>query len=296
MLSYEKWKMLNESLGRTNLGLAQRPSLGLISNMHTQTGAETNEGWEDDELDRGEEDHGDKAVDLGDYHDEMKSSDEDMEDSDDMGDEDMEDSDDMGDEDMEDSDDMDDEDMEDSDDMDDEEDDEFSDEEDDEIDMHAEKMSDDHGDEEEVDDIEERPTHRMGMGENKKLPKGMLSESDWWASVKGMVGHVEPNGKIINEIGPIGMLTNRPEDQGDEYGDYPSSMKPIFNKYDDVLEKDLLDKVSKNKDLKILERFVEPLFKALLNKTSKNTIISHLKNMLEKAEKYDDNDQTDSAM
>jgi hypothetical protein len=161
-----------------------------------------------------------------------------------------------------------------------------------------EEDDDDMGDEEEEVDVVRKAAPRMGMGmgETKKKNGQILSETDWWASVKGMVGHVEPNGKIVNEIGPIGMLTNRPEDQADEYGDYPSGMKQTFNKYDDVLEKDLLDKVSKNKDLKILDRFVDPLIKALLSKTSKGAIMSHLKNMLEKAEKYDDDDQTAEAM
>jgi hypothetical protein len=71
MLSYDKWKVLNEAIGgSTVLGLGQRQSLGLVSNipgLQEKTCGSNECGEEEEDMD--DEDFEDAQVDLEDYTD-----------------------------------------------------------------------------------------------------------------------------------------------------------------------------------------------------------------------------------
>jgi hypothetical protein len=276
MLSYEKWKMLNESLGRTTLGLTQTPKIGgIISNIHVPQGQEANEGWEDNELDGEEEDMDDKGVDLGDYHDEVghedeEGSEEEMDSDDDMGDEDsMEDDDDMEEDDSDDMGDEEEVEEDDSDDMGDED----SMEDDDDMEKDD---SDDMGDEEmEVDVVRKSaPSMGMGMGETKKKNGQILSESDWWSSVKGMIGQVQPNGAIKTEDSlPFG-------NYDDDKPSYTGAVKNVVDRFAKIHEK--LETMSKSKNLDLMKDLVGDIVEVLHSEKgmSKGQIINKLKEIV----------------
>jgi hypothetical protein len=173
---------------------------------------------------------------------------------------------DMGDEDMDDQDDGSDDDIDDEDGDEDHEsfDGEESEDDGSEEDVHAELDSDGEGDEVEKLDVKEKPS--MGMGENKKLPKHMLSESDWWASVKNMVGHVEPNGKIVNELLKL---------DGDNSKFDPKhitgSTKRIAAMFDKFLvDQGGLDNLTLQGAYDAFEEFVKPIMEVLLDKFGKS--------------------------
>lgn len=208
MLSYDKWKMLNESLGSTVLGLGRKQSLGLVSNIpgiaepqiserdHCPTG----ECGEADQMDdEGDDLESDAAVDLEDYSDEYDDT-EAVEEEEDTEEDDVED-----------------DDYEEEEEYDDEtegEDEEFDDEEEDEEEVEDEEDDDTDGNKEyEDEDVEfededsdgDTETGELGMdtqsNESKKNKNGMISESDWWASVTSQIGQMSPSGDIsINEL------------------------------------------------------------------------------------------------
>jgi len=307
MLSYDKWKMLNESLGRATLGISQRPSLGLISNMRVPV---QQEGWNEDDGEP-ESEMSDHPVDMGDYDDETGGdempahkkhlSHMDGDDSDDFGDEEdgvPEDGDDEVSDDAETGPSMDDSsDEDDSDDDDDfgddeddveEDDDEFEDSDGDEVDVHAMDKHGEDGDEEEM-EVSEKPA----MGESKKLPKHMLSEKDWWASVKNMVGQVQPNGAIKNES--LLLTLDEPLDVPPTNSqEFTGIIKNIVDKFE--INKGKLDTATKAKNIGLLEYFVKTLARSLHHE--KGVTYASIKNMLRKFidslpdEEEDKKDQT----
>jgi hypothetical protein len=203
MLSYDKWKLLNEALGgSTVLGLGQKQSLGLVSNI---PGIAEGQWGEKDCAECGEdsedgEEEVDGAVDLEDYSDEYDDTQE-IEDEVDAEDEEVDD-------DEEDEEEVYDDETEgeDDDDMPEEEVEEEEDEE--ESDSDGDEEWEDEDVEYEDEDSDGDPTNsEMGMGtgtyENKKSGDKIISESDWWQSVTNQIGKMTPSGNIIiEEMGP----------------------------------------------------------------------------------------------
>lgn len=191
MLSYDKWKLLNESLGSTVLGLGQRHSLGLVSNIPTlqEKSCEMGECGESEE-DGEDESEGEFEVDMEDYDDDdadvKKVEEEDDEVEDDEDDEDDEEEDEYEEEDDEEDDDSD----------------------EDEVKFVAdseESMSSDPETEEEdeMDDSDEG-MHALMQLKNLKpeanQPTGKdLKEVEWWKSVSSMIGTMTPSGNIVFE-------------------------------------------------------------------------------------------------
>jgi hypothetical protein len=196
MLSYDKWKLLNESLGSTVLGLGQRQSLGLVSNIPTLQEKSCEMGEYDDAEEDDEEDdsEGEYEVDLEDY-DDPDANVEEVEEEDDEVEDDEE-----GEDDEEEDDDDDDDDDEDYGDEDEDED-----EEEEYVDDEEEKMSTDPETEEdlEVDDSDDGMSAMMQLKalkpESTKVAGKDLKEVEWWKSVSSMIGTMTPSGNIVFE-------------------------------------------------------------------------------------------------
>ena len=297
MLSYDKWKLLNESLGRTgnNLGIHTPKSLGIISNQYLpsendgsnleECGCKTKkklklkededydmedenedtEDVEDVEVDAEEfdDEDGDETVDL---HAEL--SDEDMEDED----EDMEDED----EDMEDED----EDMEDE-------------------DMEDEDMEDEDEDmEDEDEDMEEmHPSHKhMEMPEAKKLPKGMISETAWWTSVKSMIGNMSPNGDIKTEstAAPAGEDAELDE-MLDRVGNIPPDVKPAAKIFLKAFYRNDSGSGSRTQLFNLIDLLLDVGLKKAEDKASLSVISNHLKKHLNTIAKMESENDSQGA-
>lgn len=200
MLSYDKWKLLNETLGgSTVLGLSQKQSLGLVSNIPGIAEGQ----WSEKGCGEGDEDgeeEVDGAVDLEDYSDEYDDTEE-IEDEVDAEDEEIDD------DDEEDEEEYDDEtEGEEDDDMPEEEEEDEEDEE--ESDSDGDEEWEDEDEEYEDEDSDGDPTNsEMGMGtgtyETKRSGDKVITESDWWQSVTNQIGKMTPSGNvIIEEMGP----------------------------------------------------------------------------------------------
>ena len=200
MLSYDKWKLLNESLGGAQcLGLGRKQSLGLVSNIPgiAESGhmegdcAECGEDMRDDQ----EELEGE--VDLEDYSDEYDDTEE-VEDEVDAEDEEIDDETDEEEEEYDDE-------------TEGEDDDEMPEE--DEMEEEDEEETDSDGDEEwEDEDVEyededsdgDPENSEMGMGtgtfETKRSGDKVITESEWWKSVTNQIGKMTPSGNIVVEM------------------------------------------------------------------------------------------------
>jgi hypothetical protein len=196
MLSYDKWKLLNETLGgSTVLGLSQKQSLGLVSNIPGIAEGQ----WSEKGCGEGDEDgeeEVDGAVDLEDYSDEYDDTEE-IEDEVDAEDEEIDD------DDEEDEEEYDDEtEGEEDDDMPEEEEEDEEDEE--ESDSDGDEEWEDEDEEYEDEDSDGDPTNsEMGMGtgtyETKRSGDKVITESDWWQSVTNQIGKMTPSGNVIIE-------------------------------------------------------------------------------------------------
>jgi len=204
MLSYDKWKLLNETLGgSTVLGLGRNNSLGLISNIPTlqEKSCGANECGEGMDGEDDDEEFEDSAVDIEDYTDGDADEEESEEETDEY--EDGVDSEEETEED-EYEDDTDDEDDEDDEDSDEEEETDYVADEDEEY--------EDGEDEDEVEDVEVE-TDDVGVdnaGKTKMKPDGSKlvppndgdkpvkeSEEDaWWKSVTNQIGIMDNSGNI----------------------------------------------------------------------------------------------------
>jgi hypothetical protein len=239
MLSYDKWKILNESLGSTVLGLGRKQALGLISNIPGIAEPAVNEregcaecGEADEVDDEGEDLSADAAVDLEDYGDEYTGDADEVETE--VEDEDMED-------------DVEDEDYEDEEEYDDEtegEDEDFEDEEEVESDEEYEEDDDTDGNKEyEDEDVEfededsdsDTEVSELGMdtqsNENTAKKNGMISEKEWWKSVTNQIGQMTPNGDIqITEAGVADILKFAASSKPDNLADRRSEEMKLTRK------------------------------------------------------------------
>jgi hypothetical protein len=154
----------------------------------------------------------------------------------------------------------------------------------DEKNFHAEKEEDGMGDEEEEVEFEMKPSRHMGMGETKKKTGSVLSESDWWASVKNMVGQVQPNGAIKTEgMGDFG---------DEEKPSYTGVVKNVADRFAKIHDK--LENMSKSKNLDLMRDLVGDIVEVLHDEKgmSKGMIISKLKEIVNEMT----SDQTAEAM
>jgi hypothetical protein len=160
-------------------------------------------------------------------------------------------------------------------------------EEDDDDDM-EEDDDDDMGDEEEEVDVVRKAAPRMGMGmgETKKKNGQILSETDWWASVKNMVGQVQPNGSIKTE-------DSLPFDNyDDDKPSYTGAVKNVVDRFAKIHEK--LETMSKSKNLDLMKDLVGDIVEVLHSEKgmSKGQIINKLKEIVNEMT----SDQTAEAM
>ena len=195
MLSYDKWKLLNESLGSTVLGLGRTQSLGLISNIPglQEKTCGMGEYGEPEEGD-GENPDMDFEVDLEDTDDPEADEEESEEETMDVEDEDEGEDDEEEDE-YEDETEDEDEDEDEDEESDEEE--EFSDE-DGEVDMDSETEEEDEvgDDDENMDMMRQLKALKPESATNKGKS---LAEAEWWKSVASMIGTMTPNGNIVFE-------------------------------------------------------------------------------------------------
>jgi hypothetical protein len=192
MLSYDKWKLLNESLGSTVLGLGRTQSLGLISNIPGLQEKTCGMGeYDEPEEGDGENPRMDFEVDLEDTDDPEAGEEESEEETMDVEDED--------DDDEEEEDEYEDDEDDDDDDEDEEsdEEEEFSDE-DGEVDMDSETEEEDEvgDDDENMDMMRQLKALKPESATNKGKS---LAEAEWWKSVASMIGTMTPNGNIVFE-------------------------------------------------------------------------------------------------
>jgi hypothetical protein len=255
MLSYDKWKLLNESIGRpTVLGFgSQKQVLGIQGSRIKESGCGCAEGTcecgskmedEDDDMEDDEEDA--EGVDIGDYDDEVDADAESTDDMDSDMDSDMED-------DMEDDEDhmghskkhMD-ADMEDDEDHMEDDEDDMEDDEDD--------MEDDEDDmEDDEDDMGEEGPKPPAM--ESKLKSHMPPEDEWWKSVKSMIGNMTPSGDLIKE------------DLGMDPTGFSGPIANFIRRMNAALKEEDFTKIaSRGRELDLLEQVVHPMITALMEK------------------------------
>jgi hypothetical protein len=274
MLSYDKWKLLNESLGGAQcLGLGRKQSLGLVSNIPgiAESGhmegdcAECGEDMRDDQ----EELEGE--VDLEDYSDEYDDTEE-VEDEVDAEDEEI-----------------DDETDEEEDEYDDETEGEDDDEmpEEDEMEVEDEEEEDSDGDEEwEDEDVEyededsdgDPENSEMGMGsgtfENKKSGDKVITESEWWKSVTNQIGKMTPSGNIIVEEEEV-------EEEEIHFNKLPQEFRAPVKMLVKRINPDAGEDAGRSQLLELIHTMLELALSPVVAKgMSKSTVTSALRRMV----------------